>query len=490
MRKNGFAVTCSLIGFLYFIILFAGYAFGEVALTPYISSDKIYALHKPTTWKTTDTIDPDFYRVKVTSPDEASLVDFYWARNLSGNPEAASALLLYRKILSQTYQKVTVEKAWETTSDQTRIVADIALQAAGVEMKGRFYIEATETGISAQGYAAPVKMLASRRPLLLNIMSSMAFLKVLHQGEESGSPVQAALVTRRAPDGSLTVRLPGDWDFLAAQGKIVAGAPGGGMGFIFTAFSGNPMLPDASIAQGVIGSRYLTPDQTVPFLLQGFGHSSPEVTSSTRDTATMDAGRATLGRECDAADISAVWMSSSGMPCMGVFKVMNTLPAVMEQWSSVVMGIWGPQTDFIRYVPLLEEVASSYAVNDAFARSYIQSGLANLRRLQQKTGEAIRSLNDARADNQAAWEARQERKDYMDSKWDDYRRGNSYWVSDIEGGRIYQTDSSGVKDMATGDYYEGSGYSWVNFEGRNPRHPSEDMRELSSYEVEHGEKPN
>jgi hypothetical protein len=78
----------------------------------------------------------------------------------------------------------------------------------------------------------------------------------------------------------------------------------------------------------------------------------------------------------------------------------------------------------------------------------------------------------------------------MDSKWDDYRRGNSYWVSDIEGGKIYRSDSSGTKDMATGDYYEGSGYSSMNFEGQNPQHPSEDMHELSSYEVEHGGTPN
>jgi hypothetical protein len=155
----------------------------------------------------------------------------------------------------------------------------------------------------------------------------------------------------------------------------------------------------------------------------------------------------------------------------------------------IVAGIWGPQEDFYRYYPILEQVANSFSINDQYARAYIQSGLTNLRRLQQQTAAAIQGLNQAREDNQAAWEARQARKDCMNSKWDDYRRGQSYWVSDLEGGKVYQTGSSGTRDTAAGDYYGGQGYNWTNFEGQNPRHPSETMREVSSYELEHGRPP-
>lgn len=77
----------------------------------------------------------------------------------------------------------------------------------------------------------------------------------------------------------------------------------------------------------------------------------------------------------------------------------------------------------------------------------------------------------------------------MDSKWDDYRRGNSYWVSELEGGKVYATDPSGTKDTVTGGYYEGKAYDWTNFGGQNPLHPSESMREIGSYELEHGGPP-
>ena len=77
----------------------------------------------------------------------------------------------------------------------------------------------------------------------------------------------------------------------------------------------------------------------------------------------------------------------------------------------------------------------------------------------------------------------------MDSKWDDYRRGDSYWVSDLEGGKVYHSDPYGTRDTQTGDYYEGGGFTYTNFEGQNPNHASEGMREISSYELEHGAPP-
>ena len=151
-------------------------------------------------------------------------------------------------------------------------------------------------------------------------------------------------------------------------------------------------------------------------------------------------------------------------------------------WFTILAGIWAPEKDSYLYMPALEEVASSFSINDEFARQYIQAGLQRLRQLQQQTAAAIQDLNRAREQNQRDWEERQKRKDFMDSKWDDYRRGQSYWVSDLEGGKVYATDNWGTRDTVTGDYYEGSAYNWTNFEGENPRY-RESMREISSYEL-------
>ena len=199
--------------------------------------------------------------------------------------------------------------------------------------------------------------------------------------------------------------------------------------------------------------------------------------------------RAQLRGGCDAADMIATWISKGGIDCAGGFKVLNVRPVVTGQWSSIVADIWAPRKELSRYMPMLEQVVNSFSISDQYARAYIAAGLTHLRELERHTAAEIRSLNYAREDLQRAWEQRQARHDYMESQWGDYRRGNSYWVSDLEGGKIYKTDTWSTLDTETGDYWEGKASNYTYFEGRNPRYPSEDMREVSSWEVEHGLAP-
>ncbi len=457
-------------------------------LQPHVGPSKMYVVYTPADWIVSEVAAAASFQVLVESPARTSRVEFRWERNTTGRADAVAALAGWKKTVAQAHPGAVLRDMY-VSKDGSHAVATLHARVGSAPVAGRFFFESTRTGNSVQGYLAPEPRLVAERALLLNVMSSLAFVKVLHKGGGLEPPVKFTLVARRAQDGSLSMKTPEDWSFLAARGRVVSGAPGGGMGFIFTAFAGNPMLPRAGVLQGVIGTRFLPPDRTLPLILTGFGHRNPQIVSNTPDRATMAQCPSQAGNRCDAADLMAEWTSNGGVECVGAFKLVNLLPGITGQWSSIIAGIWGPRKDFYRYYPALEEVAGSFSINDQYARGYIQAGLANLRRLQEQTAAEMRSLNQAREDNQKAWEARQERKDYMDSKWDDYRRGQSYWVSDLEGGKVYSTDSWGTKDTVTGDYYEGKGFNWTNFEGQNPRHPSETMREVSSWELEHGRPP-
>ena len=434
----------------------------------------------------------DSFTIAVTSPDAASKALLLWAKlPVSAGRKHPTAMEILRTLCErerQSHPKAAFSEAL-AAADGMRAVVTERFESGGKILRTRTFVETDGRKVAVQSYTTPEATLTAQRPLLVNVLMSVAFLKAPQGSQAQGGlpPIRKTLVERRAPDGSLRVRVPQDWAFLAAKGMVVSGEPGAG--FIFTAFAGNPMLPGATVAQGVIGQSYLSPAETLPVVLLGFGHLAPVVTWSKRDAETAAQFRATLGRGAEAADLVAAWTSKEGLKCVGAFKVVNGVPAVMGQWSSLVAGIWAPQKEFARYYPVLEEVADSYTVNDQYARHYIQAGLANLRRLQQQTAEAMQSLRYAREDQQRAWEDRQARKDYLDSKWDDYRRGNSYWVSDLEGGKVYHSDAQGTRDTQTGDYYEGRGFTYTNFEGQNPRHSSEGMREISSYELEHGTPP-
>jgi hypothetical protein len=243
------------------------------------------------------------------------------------------------------------------------------------------------------------------RNLLLNIMASFAFTTARtappSRGAAGTPPVPLALTPRRARDGSLSIRVPADWAFLAGGGRVLTAAPDGAMGFIFTAFSGNPLLPQATIARGVIGTRYLPPAQALAFVFNGFRNQQFRIHSAQPDQATMRECAVRMGGSCDAQDFQVGCVSAEGRACVGGFKMINFPPSPATGiWNCIVAGIWGPEREFARYFPALEQIASSFAINDEYARRYSQAGLENLRRLQQKTQAAMQDLNQMRAQNQ------------------------------------------------------------------------------------------
>jgi hypothetical protein len=469
----------------------AACASGEkaVPLKLYVSESKQYALYKPELWKVREETRDDAFRILVSSPDGNSSVDLFWARNDAGKPDALRLLLTYQEYLGRTHANVLFSEVF-LSSDSSRAVAAVRYQTGQSMIKGRYFFESKPKGVSVQGYCAPESRLTSERSLLLNVMASMAFSKTQTKGKTTGSSagsqpqfVRLPLVARQASDGSLSIKVPADWQFLGGGGKVVTSSPDGGMGVMFTSFSGNPILRNAPINQGVIGSQYLAPVQTLTTIFNGFGNKGVRILSAQADHATDQQFLTAVGRRSETQDLMVRWDSPSGTSCVGAFKVVNALPNMTGLWFSIVTGIWGPEKDFYRFYPMLESIGSSFSINDQFARQYIQSGLANLRRLQQETMAAMQDLNRAREQNQSSWEARQERKDFMDSNWDDYWRGQTYWVSELEGGKVYSTDNWGTRDTSTGQYYEGKGYKWTNFEGQNPNYPSENMHEVSSYEL-------
>jgi len=455
------------------------------SLKPYVAASKLYMLYKPADWKVAEDLQAASLRVRVQAPDGASMVDYFWSQNPSKIPNALTFLVSWKQDLSRQHGVVTLSEVF-VSPDASRATAKVRYRTSAGVIAGTYYVESRPEGQSAQSYCAPEGRLAAQRNLLLNIMASFAFTKTAPPapGGAAPPPIQLALTPRRAQDGSLSIRVPADWAFLAGGGRVLTAAPDGAMGFIFTAFSGNPLLPQATIAQGIIGTRYLPPAQALAFVFNGFRNQQFRIHSAQPDQATMRECAVRMGGSCDAQDFQVSYVSPEGRACVGGFKMINFPPSPATGiWNCIVAGIWGPEHEFARYFPALEQIASSFAINDEYARRYIQAGLENLRRLQQKTQAAMQNLNQMRAQNQRDWEASQERKQYMDSKWDDYRRGRSYWVSELEGGKVYATDTGGTQDTVTGQYYEGRPYNWVNFEGQNPRHPSETMREVTSAEL-------
>lgn len=454
-------------------------------LQPFVTASRLYAVQKPANWKVFESNEPSRLRVQVLSPNGASAVDFAWERSNQGRTNAVQYLLAYRQALRKSRPDVVFSHV-HASADKLKCAATVTFHVGKTAVRGQYYFESSPQRLSMQGYYAPSAAYSSQRVLLVNIMASMAFIKKDPRPEKAiaqNDYYHPPMTKRAADDRSLTVTIPNDWDFLAGGGKVITGSKQSAPGFIFTALQGNPLVRNAPISTGVISARYLNPSQTLSYVLQAFGHRSIKISSTAPDAASVQSLAAHTGQRGEAQDILVYWTSAKGVPCVGGFKVITTLPSMSGLWSTIISGVWAPAKDTYLYLDALESVASSFSINDQYARAYIRAGMQRLRELERETAGKINELNREREKNQKAWEDRQQTKEFSDSKWDDYRRGQSYWVSDVEGGKVYATDSWGTRDTYTGDYYEGRGYKYTNFEGENP-HYNESMREISSYELE------
>jgi hypothetical protein len=128
-------------------------------------------------------------------------------------------------------------------------------------------------------------------------------------------------------------------------------------------------------------------------------------------------------------------------------------------------------------------MCQSYRINDQFAQDYIAKGMTRLRQMQQQTSQTVsRNAQEIRQMMQAAYDERQKSMDYIDYQRSNYIRGNSDWVSTMEGGTIYRSDRWGTKNTTTGESYEGQPYNYFNFTGKNPKY-NEQMQEINTREL-------
>jgi hypothetical protein len=457
-------------------------------LQKYVSTDPAFLLYKPNDWAVTPRNSASTFEISVANPAGTSRVGISFVDNRQARLNSTGLLIAKIREIKAQHPDLTPSEV-QVCKDPAAscAVATVTYTANHVTIKGRVFCHADAQQAVTRSYMAPKAELQNRRLLLLDILTNIHILKSPGPGgrAQPAAPPPAQLVSRHAPDGSLTVSTPLDWNFQGAGGMAVAIAPSGGAGFMFTTFQVMPPnnygVPPAG---NVILSRYEPPSQFIIRIFGKFGNRDVHVLHVEPDPASAAACPQYIGRRCEAADVQLSWVSPKGASCIGSFKVLNASPSILGQWFSIVSGIWGPANNLANYLPTLEQVAASFTINDRYAKGYIQQGVIHLRELEAETHASMRGLYQAIDDNQAAYERRQAIKDNSDAKWDDYRRGNSYWISDLEGGKVYQTDPWGTEDRTTGDRIEGAPYDYIHFEGQNPRYPSENMHEVSSYELQ------
>ena len=296
------------------------------------------------------------------------------------------------------------------------------------------------------------------------------------------APVQLpVLVPHRLSDGSASFQLPQGWGCKElGQGCFLAGDPAGKYAFIVA--SVDVLTPRLGVTvPGVPVAQYQSPSRAMQTLAAWQGAASNmrfETVIPRKDVAgqmaqVYTAGPVTVEEFVYTCDTEAG--RTKGYTFGFAFG-----SRIDTNWNFRHLTVMAPADKFNEFLPTFQAMLGSYQIDDQWARDYVRQGIARLRQLQQQTSALVaRNAREIRDMMQAAYDERQRSQDYIDYQRTSYIRGEQDWVSGMEGGTVYHTDSWGTRNTTTGESWEGKPYDYVNFDGRNPKH-NEDMTPIDS----------
>jgi hypothetical protein len=448
------------------------------AMKKHVTEQATFVLYIPEGWKASEGDQGNFKTLFVSDPSGRYGVAMFYGVSPTGKDVPALASLFANRIRNQ-FPTLNISKAM-VSKDGRRVVFDgVYTDAQNRRREFRCWISGGDGSFQYQSIETPEGQLAGARQLLLTILSNIQIMKGAFQARSG--PARAPMAQVRLQDGSATFRIPQDWKYQGlGRGAFVANDSTGFFSFIVA--SAEAITPQLGVrVPNVLVSPQLSPHRALEAFATRQGIASgfqflqviprQDINQQLRQGYT--AGPA-------AAEEFVYTFNTRGRRCKAFSFGISFGSRLNTNWSLWHMTVGAPAEQFDAFVPNFVTMFESYKINDQFAQNYIAQGMARLRQMQKETAALIaRNSQEIRQMMQAAYDERQRSMDYIDYQRSNYIRGNSDWVSSMEGGTIYHSDRWGTQNTATGEYYGGQPYNYFNYTGKNPKY-NEQMEEINN----------
>ena len=451
----------------------------SVPMKKYVTDQAGFVLYMPEGWKASEGTQGQFKTLFVTDPSGLYVVALFSGVSPTGNDVVALARLFAGGIQKQ-FPDFTIQKAM-ISPDKRKIVFDGTYSDLQKKRKVfRVWVTGGDGNFGYSSIEAPEGKLAASRQLLLTILSNIGIMKGAIQTSAQSVRIPP-LVQHRLPDGSAVFSAPQDWQYRGfGAGAFAANDPAGSSSFIVGTVEF--LTPQLRVrVPNVIISNYLSPHEAMQLVAGKTGTISDMQFSQVvprTDIARQIATVHTSG-PVTAEEFVYTFMSK-GRKCKGYSFGISFGSRLNTNWKFWHITVAAPVEQFEALVPSFVSMVHSYKINDRFAQNYIAQGMARLQQMQQQTAQIVaRNAQDIHQMMQSAYDERQKSMDYIDYQRTNYIRGQSDWISSVEGGSVYHSDSWGTKNTTTGDYYEGQPFNYFNSTGENPKY-NEQMQEINN----------
>jgi len=442
----------------------------------YVSAKAHFALYKPKGWLVQEATRQGYLLIGVTDPSRKHEVRLLYGINPFGN----SLLAIIRAVCGEVRSRSPDLRFGKSmlSADKKRIVFDVFYtDRARGKREGRCWVSYDKDHFIFTTCEAPAGQFQQHKKLFLGILANIRIFK--NTIPKRHRPL--ALTGRRLSDGSASLSMPQGWSFQDfGTGCFLAKDPRSPASFIVA----NVMCltPQARVrVPGTATLPYLRPHRALPTLAAQQGLATdikcveviPRPKLANQILQIYTAGPV-------AVEEFVYTFTSKGVGCEGYTFGISYGSHLGYNWRFSHISVSAPGSKFDAYAPTYVAMVQSYKINDAFVARYIAAGTARLRQMQQDTLRIMaKTRHEIHSMMQAAYDERQRSQDYIDYLRTSYIRGESDWISNMEGGTVYHTDSWGTRNTITGQYWEGKPYDYVHFEGRNPRY-NEQMTQINS----------
>ncbi len=443
-----------------------------------VTKDAAFVLYVPKGWKVSEGSEGTARHVTASDPSGRSSVFFSTGMIEQGVNPTALAKQANAKLGRQA-RDLEIRNAY-TSRDGSSLVYDGSYSPPKRgKTEFRTWVSQKGNDFTFTRIEAPAGQFEAMKPLLLTVVSNIRVTRGSFSTRQAAAPPKVQLVTYRQRDGSASFLLPQNWQCQDhGKGLFIAGDPAG---YSFISGSVQLLSPQLRVnAPGVLVSPFLNSHQAWQFITARYG-----LASNMRFEKIIP--RQDLMRQAGYSGIPAsieeylyTFTNKEGRACKGFTFGMSVGTASGLNWSFRHLTVTAPANQFDAWAGILGTMMGSYKINERWAQAYVAQGQQRLREMQKQTSAMVaRNAQEIRQTMQAAYDERQKSMDYIDYQRTNYIRGQQDWISSMEGGTVYRTDSWGTKNTTTGEYWEGKAYDYYHFQGKNPKY-NEQMQPVDS----------
>ena len=471
------------------------------------------------------------YGVQLEAPNQEAGVLLIAMKVEEGKVE--NSVHLASMLLDGIKKQIPSLKVGEIASNKesTRTCATVTYDDGGKSYRGTFYFFLAQQAGTFLGYGAEVTKFDALRPMLVNIVSNLAYspngidateTKARQAATESdamvgkdtdgpqhqtGTPlarlaaakkqqVDTPLQVTRAQNGSMTMLMPRGWTLQNDNGKYFAFSDQQGTHGISMSWS-SIWLPDRSglgmdqtaAAVGQKVAPAMAPAQALCWLLEAhrIGTQTRILgvnTGAELGQAAQEAQRAAMRNNSQSA-VQVVeiefTLNATGKRTRGIFYVQCTYPNMGNIWSIFTAGHWAPAERYEQLLPMFVKMSESYAMDQNWAVARNGQQTADLQASQQKMFQSINDLGKQYERNNASWRENQRSQDYLSAMRSQTTLGQGTWIAQHEGGESVNTYSWGAEDHQ-GNQAVGQPWNTTNFKGQSP-FTGQQLEEVNSRQV-------